>query len=488
MSLSQSEAQLLECLKKLGGRADASQLSSELKLPESSIFPLSNLLATKGFVNVTETLHENYILTEEGVYCLKNGLPETRMLNFISAHGGSVPLKSLSSVLKPNEVSAAIGWGRKSGAITIEKRGNLPNALLKHHQKSELEELLCKLKKNGEKSSLSHLDKALSQSLIERGLVILREHTEIVLQMIREPESTTILNALTSDLIRSGKWKGSILRPYDVTASPPSLNIGKKHPYLQFLEEAKEILFDMGFEETSGPYVENEFWNFDVLFQAQEHPARAVHDNFQLKRITPIIDAPVALIQRVKSVHENGGGTGSKGWGYSWNIDIAKRPILRTQTTAVSVRSLFDRKTPPVKTFCLSKVFRPDLIDSRHMVEFGQLDGILGDHGINVKHLLGILTEFGKQLGFNEIKFTPGYFPFTEPSIEAYVKHPKLGWIECLGSGLFRPEVLAPLGIKFPVIAWGIGIDRLAMIRLGLNDVRELNTLNLEALREWRWW
>jgi len=488
LSLSQSEAQLLECLKKLGGQANASQLSSELKLPESSIFPLSNLLATKGFVNVTETLHENYILTEEGVYCLRNGLPETRMLNFISSHGGSVPLKSLASVLKPNEVSAAIGWGRKSGAITIEKRDNLPNALLKHKQKSELEELLYKLKADGEKSSLSPLDQALSQPLIERGLVILRERTEIVLQMIREPESATILNALTSDLIRSGKWKGSILRPYDVTASPPSLKIGKKHPYLQFLEEAKEILFDMGFEETSGPYVENEFWNFDALFQAQEHPARAVHDNFQLKGITPIIDAPVALIQAVKSAHENGGGTGSKGWGYSWNIDIAKRPVLRTQTTAVSVRSLFDRRTPPVKTFCLSKVFRPDLIDSRHMVEFGQLDGILGDHGINVKHLLGILTEFGKQLGFNEIKFTPGYFPFTEPSIEAYVKHPKLGWIECLGSGLFRPEVLAPLGIKFPVIAWGIGIDRLAMIRLGLDDVRELNTLNLEALREWRWW
>jgi phenylalanyl-tRNA synthetase alpha chain len=141
-----------------------------------------------------------------------------------------------------------------------------------------------------------------------------------------------------------------------------------------------------------------------------------------------------------------------------------------------------------VKTFCLSKVFRPDVIDSRHMLEFSQLDGILGDHGINVRHLLGVLTEFANQMGFKEIKFTPGYFPFTEPSIEAYVRHPKHGWIECLGSGLFRPEVTKPLGINFPVIAWGIGIDRLAMVRLGLDDIRQLHMGNIDMLRQWGWW
>jgi phenylalanyl-tRNA synthetase alpha chain len=277
------------------------------------------------------------------------------------------------------------------------------------------------------------------------------------------------------------------LRPYDVTASPPVLIIGKKHPYLEFLEEVKEILISMGFEETVGPYVESEFWNFDALYQAQEHPARAVHDNFRVGGPVPNIDAPIELINAVKKTHENGGLTGSKGWRYKWSIDIAKQQVLRTQTTAVSVRTLFHRREPPVKTFCLSKVFRPDAIDSSHMIEFSQLDGILGDRGINVRHLLGILSEFAKQLGFKEIKFTPGYFPFTEPSIEAYAKHPKMGWIECLGSGLFRPEVLAPLGINFPVIAWGIGIDRLAMIRLGLDDIRDLHSMDLGRLREWGW-
>lgn len=492
MSLSQSEASLLGCLKKMGGKADATSLAKALDLPESSIFPLSNLLESKGYVRATETVSERFSLTDEGVYCLKNGLPENRMLKLLSSapKEEGMPLSKLESVLQPGEISAAIGWGRKGGAIRITKRDNVSVAILAHplNLRSELEETLKKLATGPEKLSLVPEDQERALILVERGLVVLKESKHLSLQIIRDVPLEVSANALTSEIIRSNKWREISLRPYDVTASPPSLKVGKKHPYLEFLREAKEILFAMGFEETMGPYVENEFWNFDVLFMAQDHPARAVHDNFQVKGVSAVIDAPDDLIERVRIAHESGGKTGSKGWGYHWNIETARRQILRTHTTAVSVRSLSTRKAPPVKTFCLSKVFRPDVLDSRHMLEFSQLDGIMGDRGINVKHLLGVLTEFANQMGFKEIKFTPGYFPFTEPSIEAYVKHPKLGWIECLGSGLFRPEVLWPLGITFPVIAWGIGIDRLAMIRLGLDDIRELHTGNINSLRQWGWW
>jgi len=138
--------------------------------------------------------------------------------------------------------------------------------------------------------------------------------------------------------------------------------------------------------------------------------------------------------------------------------------------------------------FCLSKVFRPDVIDAKHSVEFHQLDGIIGDYVINFRHLLGILATIAKELGFEAIKFVPGYFPFTEPSVEGFVKHPKLGWVECLGAGLFRPEVLKPLDIDYQVIAWGIGVDRLAMIRLGINDIRDLHTMRLDKLRDSNYW
>jgi phenylalanyl-tRNA synthetase alpha chain len=488
LSVSQSEARLIDSLKKLGGKADGASLATDLQVPESSIFPLSNLLQGKGYVKAWEEAVEVFTLTEEGRYCLEKGLPEVRLVKFLTSRGGSVPLRDLSQVLKPQEVSAALGWGRRGGAMVVEKKGGDTFASLKGGHDTALQGALEKLASaGGARGSMQGTRPDQIKQLMERGLISSKVAKVIHIELIKEPPVATESAKLTSEMIKNGSWKGIRLRPYDVTASPPVLTIGKKHPYLEFLEEVKEILFSMGFEETAGPYVESEFWNFDALYQAQEHPARAVHDNFRVIGPRPQIDAPAKLINAVKKTHENGGDTGSTGWGYSWSLDIAKQPVLRTQTTAVSVRTLFQKREPPVKTFCLSKVFRPDSIDSRHMLEFDQLDGIIGDKGINVRHLLGTLSEFAQQLGFKDIKFTPGYFPFTEPSIEAYAKHPKLGWIECLGSGLFRPEVLTPLGIDFPVIAWGIGIGRLAMIRLGVDDIRDLHTMDLGKLREWGW-
>lgn len=488
MSLSQSEVEFLNTLDLLGGKADSSTIASKMGIPESSIFPISSLLAQKGYVKITESVKEKFFLTDEGKYCESQGMPEKRLMVFLKQKGGQVSLKELSAVLKQNEISPVLGWGRKTGAFSIEKGPGGPYVILKKDVPSYYGSLLTKIK-NGPQS-FDEEECHILRELISRGLVVKKDQKEIVIELVpgAHLDRRATVSVLTSDDIRTGKWREISLRPYDVSAAPPELKIGKKHPYLEFLKEVKEILFNMGFEETEGQFVETEFWNFDVLFQAQDHPARAVHDSFQVKNVSVSIDAPSELIESVRAVHESGGHTGSKGWGYRWDIATAARPLLRTQMTVNSVRYLHSHKDPPVKAFSLSKVFRPDLIDSRHMVEFCQLDGIVGDRGINVRHLLGILQEFSRQLGFKRIKFRPSYYPFTEPSIDAYVEHPKLGWIECLGAGMFRPEVLGPLGITFPVIAWGIGIDRLAMIRLGINDIRELHTNDLSKLRSWGWW
>lgn len=490
MSLSRSEGLLIEALKKLGGKADATSLAELLKEPVSSIFPLSSLLKEKGYVEVRNVVKEWYELTEEGKKCEVQGLPETRLINLLISAGGTIGLDKVKAHLGDKELSAALGWCKKKGAIEIDKSEAIPRIVLKKKVQPDLDGLIKKLSGKPEKVALSPEERDQIKELVRRGLATPRSSKTLIVELIKDvtlPELETC-RVLTSEIIKSGRWRNITLPPYDVRASPPSIIIGKKHPYLEFLEEVKEILFAMGFEEASGPYVESEFWNFDVLFQAQDHPARAIHDSFQVKGVIPHIDAPEDLVLRVKLVHENGGGTGSRGWGYVWSREIASRPVLRSQTTSVSVRYLAEHKYPPVKAFCLSKVFRPDVIDSKHMVEFLQLDGIMGDHGINVKHLLGILNEFAAQLGFKEIKFKPSYFPFTEPSIEAYVRHPTLGWIECLGAGLFRPEVTRPLGINFPVIAWAFGFDRLAMIRLGVNDIRDLHTSDLGMLREKGWY
>ncbi|MCS7097377.1 MAG: phenylalanine--tRNA ligase subunit alpha [Candidatus Methanomethyliaceae archaeon] len=481
MVLSQSELRLINSLKKLGGRADAETLAKDMNEPLSSIFSLSLLLRDKNYVSVEEILREWYELTDEGRKCLNEGLPETRVYKLLETSGGELSIEEVKKFLNDKELAAALGWGRQSGVFTIERK----KIVLKKKISFNSDIVLRKV---AEGLNLTEEDLKIIQELERRGLIHKRSGKIIILELIRDVTPLEVgIRALTAEIIKSGKWKEISLAPYDVTASPPEIFIGKKHPYLEFLEEVKELLFYMGFEEMSGPYVESEFWNFDVLFQAQDHPARTIHDNFQVKGVMPNIDAPEELIIKVKEAHENGGSTGSRGWRYNWSREIASRPILRSQTTAVSVRYLHNHKTPPIKAFCLSKVFRPDVIDSKHMVEFCQLDGIIGDYGINIKHLLGILKEFADQLGFKEIKFKPSYFPFTEPSIEAYVKHPKLGWIECLGAGLFRPEVIKPLGIEFPVIAWAFGIDRLAMIKLGIDDIRELHTYDLGRLREWGW-
>ena len=153
--------------------------------------------------------------------------------------------------------------------------------------------------------------------------------------------------------------------------------------------------------------------------------------------------------------------------------------------TAADARKLIEGVKSPAKYFVINRVYRPDVLDATHLVEFNQLDGFIVWDKTNFSYLLGSLKEVALELtGAKEVKFSTGYFPFTEPSCELYIKHPKIGWIEIGGAGLFRPEITQNLGIKEPVIAWGLGIDRLAMIKLKINDIRDLFSQDLNWLRE----
>lgn len=263
---------------------------------------------------------------------------------------------------------------------------------------------------------------------------------------------------------------------------------GKKQQYRAFLDEVKEELVALGFEEMSGPIVESSFWNNDALYMPQDHPARGIHDLYfvrepkycNLKKFDKFVKA-------VAKVHQNGGTTGSTGWQYEYNEKEASRLILRSQGTALSARMLAN---PDVKTpgayFSIAKVYRPDKLDVTHSIEFNHCEGIVLGENLNLRNLLGLLAEFTKKItGSDKIRFRPHYFPFTEPSIEADIWHPQLKkWTEAFGAGIFRPEVTAPFGIKVPVLAWGIGIDRLFMIKNNITDIRELFSQNIEYLRE----
>lgn len=155
---------------------------------------------------------------------------------------------------------------------------------------------------------------------------------------------------------------------------------------------------------------------------------------------------------------------------------------MRTHTTVNTIRYLYEHPKPPCKVFSLGRVFRKENIDATHLPEFYQIEGIIHEEDANFKQLIGVLKEFYKRMGFEKIRCRPGYFPYTEPSMEVDVFYNNK-WMELGGSGIFRPEVTKPIGVKNPVLAWGLGLERLAMLKFGLKDIRELYISDLEWLR-----
>jgi len=293
-----------------------------------------------------------------------------------------------------------------------------------------------------------------------------------------------IVDTITPQLLREGTWKNKTFRRYDVTINVPEVSGGKKQPYRAFLEWVRAKFVALGFQEMDGPLVETEFWNMDSLYMPQFHSARDIHDAYYTAE-PKYGKLDEKLVKKVQAAHEHG-ITGSTGWKYAFDAERTHRHVLRTQGTACSARMLAskDLKTPG-KYFGITRVFRHDVIDSTHLPDFNQTEGIIIEEGLTFRHLVGLLEMFAKEFAdAEEIRIVPGYFPFTEPSAELYAKHQQLGWIELGGAGIFRPEVVAPLlGKNISVLAWGLGIDRIGMFKLGYKDIRDLFSHDLSFLR-----
>jgi phenylalanyl-tRNA synthetase alpha chain len=240
----------------------------------------------------------------------------------------------------------------------------------------------------------------------------------------------------------------------------------------------------MGFEEIDGSYVQSSFWNFDALFIPQKHPARDLQDTYYVSSVLANLEKYRDEVVRVKAVHESGGETGSLGWRYAWNENEARRVILRTHTTSITIKYLAEKKPSDARVFTVSKVFRNEKPSYKNNPEFHQVDGVMLERNLNVRTLMGVIAKFYSRLGFRKVKFWPSYFPYTEPSMQTVVFHEQSKkWMELGGMGVFRPEVTIPLGVKNPVLAWGLGVDRLVMLRYGVKDVRDLFGSNLGWLR-----
>lgn len=291
------------------------------------------------------------------------------------------------------------------------------------------------------------------------------------------------IGSLTSAMLRDGSWRDKNFRQYGLKVPVSKLMIGRRNPYAQYIESIKDKLANLGFQEFDGPIVETEFWNNDALFMPQFHSARDIHDVYYVKNPQEASSIEEPYLSNVAKAHESGEGCDSLGWRYPFDRNFTKRLILRSQGTVLSAKELTKAKIPG-KYFGIARCFRYDQVDATHGADFYQTEGIVLGDDVNLKTLLGLLELFAKEFaGAEEVKYVPAYFPFTEPSIEIHIKHPVLGWFELGGSGIFRPEVTKPLGIHSPVIAWGIGIDRMALMYLGLNDLRDLFSMDIDSVR-----
>jgi len=477
---------------------DVAKISEHSKLDETSIKRSLEYLANKNLVEIKMTFRKLVSLGDNGVLYLKHELPERRLLNALASEKdkkATLKESKEKSKLSDNEFSIALGVLKSKALITMSE--NVISLTAKEYEIGKkfpeekfLEILPIEFEKLAEEQKYA-LDKLKSRKDIVRteeireiGYIITDLGKELLKQTEKIKEAAHLIETLTPEMIRSESWKGKQFRHYDITSKVPSVVGGKRQHYYGFLQEVRENLTSLGFEEAQGPLVESSFFNCDALFMPQDHPARGIHDLYFVKG-TADLSKYKKIISEIKKVHENGGKTGSEGWKVPFSEKLSSELILRSQGTAISARILSSNPKIPGKYFAMARVYRPDIIDASHHTEFNQLEGIVIDKSLNFRNLLGLLKKFAEKMtGSKKIKFLPGYYPFTEPSVDCYVYHEKLKkWMELGGAGIFRPEVTLPLGIKDKVLAWGLGIDRFYMIRENITDIRQLFSTNLEVLR-----
>lgn len=450
------ESEVLSYLKK-SRKAQLQEIANALSTDVDSLMRPAISLEEKGLVKKQVLSSSFFELTEEGKKYQEEGFPEMRVYN--KALAG----KTIAD-LTQDERQFGIKWAKEKGLIEITNGKLIPkkDCSILSNQSAELVPSYTK------------------EELVKRGLLIEKIKKIIVLEitekgLVEEVESEGI-GSLTSEMLRSGSWKGKKFKEYDISIPAKDAPMGKAHPLMVATERIRQIFAEMGFTEMEGNYVESAFWNFDALFQPQDHPARELADTFYLEGEEQLPEKK--LVERVKKTHE-------KGWGYSWSEKEAKRRVLRTHTTAMSARYLASMKGTPKKYFAIGRVFRNEATDYKHLAEFHQVEGIVAWENATFRDLLGLLKEFYSKLGFKKIKFRPSYFPYTEPSLEIIVYfEPKKEWVEMGGAGIFRPEVSIPLASTYPVLAWGLSLERPLMMLMGITDIRTFYKNDLGWLRK----
>ena len=438
------------------------QLSESTELSIDQIRRGIEWLRLKELAQVKETSKIEISLGQNGIDALKNGLPERKLMDLIKDEPKT--FDEVRKTLSGAGFNAAIANAKKNGWIKIDKSESGSEISIKEKSIETPEEKLISL--IGEKS--------ISEEQIENKLALkfLLQRPDYIIQNT-EKSKIISLTEKASNIDSTLTSSGAI----DVEADVPGVFASRTHPLKDTIDEIREIFVKLGFSEIQGTLTQSSFWNFDALFTPQDHPARELQDTFYLENIKSEKPATPKQIKQVSATH-------SQNWKYNWQLTESQKMVLRTHTTCVTIKYLAEKKPDEARVFSLGRVFRNEKVSYKHLVEFNQIEGIVSGNNTTLRDLMGIQKEFYKQLGLTKIKFWPTFFPYTEPSLQTMVYNEKLGkWVELFGMGIFRPEVTKPLGITKPVLAWGGGIERIAMLKYDLDDVREFYNNDLKWLR-----
>ena len=416
-------------------------------------------------------------------------LPERRIVNTIkSTHQKNIRIGDLAKLCGMSNIEFSVGLQNALRNGWLSKVADTLK-ITDNSEKLSLEETLLEKISSLKKIKLSELsDKELHGfTLLKKRPGYLKETIEKTFDISLTNEGRKVasniksdgeegIGAITSEIISTGRWKNEKFTEIDVTSPVRSYEMGRTHPLTEIINEIREIFVSMGFSEIEGSTIQSCFWNFDVLFTPQDHPARDMQDTFYLSDLTDEEIDPV-ISNKVSHFHKTE-------WSYDWDIEKSKQTVLRTHTTPVTIKYLSESKLNSGRIFSIGRVFRNEKMSYKHLMEFHQIEGIVIGETVNLRDLMGLQKQFYSKLGLEKVKFWPTYFPYTEPSLQSMVYIDKLGkWVELFGMGMFRPEVTQSVGISNNVLAWGGGLERIAMIRYGLDDVRELYDNKLSWLR-----
>lgn len=498
--LNENERKVLVALRG-GGASSTATLSLSTGLGRDAVEKASAWAETKGVVSFRAEVSRFFKLTDEGQKYSIEGLPEKHLIE--AASGGDKEISHLKGDIPA--INIALIWVRSNGWANIKggKVEPTPEGVKAAKHETVDEKILKRLSQGVVNEVKLGVELAARISvLIKRGLVEVKEETERfveltsfgieVLPFVDVIALKPVIAQITPEVLQAGSWRNAVVQHYDVSLPVPSLTPGKRHYLSQIIDYIRRFWVELGFKEMKGNYLELSFWNFDALYQPQDHPARDLADTFYMKIPYKGRLPEGKLVEQVKATHENGWTTGSTGWQYKWSPDYASRCCLRTHTTSLSVLQLAKLRPEdlPGKFFSVGRVFRNEAIDWNHLAEFYQTDGIVVGEDVTFRDMQGYLKAYLEGLGLKKFRFRPGYFPYTEMSMEAEVWiEERGGWMELFGAGMFRPEVVKPLiGVDVPVLAWGPGFDRLVMQSYHVNTIKELYGNDLGFLRKAKLW